>query len=224
MKTALRFLLSAAILAAASTEGAAAPARRMIRVPAGSYRPMYASGGGVEVAAFRLDRDPVTRGEYLAWARPGSPVPTAEARRPMTDVTWAEAEAFCKARGGRLPTLVEWEYAASKSDATAILAAYSLRSSTPPAVDRAATNAIGLRGMHDLVWEWVADPNDRIAALHHAGMHHDHAKSDAHDMSCAGAAIGASDPRDYPAFLRGAIRAGLTETTRLPTLGFRCAA
>ena len=77
--------------------------------------------------------------------------------------------------------------------------------------------------MHDLVWEWVADPNDRIAALHHAGMHHGHVKSEAHDMSCAGAAIGASDPRDYPAFLRGAIRAGLTETTRLPTLGFRCA-
>lgn len=224
MKTALRSLLSAAILAAASREGAAAPARPMVKVPAGSYRPMYAKGAGVEIPAFRLDRDPVTRGEYLAWARPGESVPRADARRPMTEVTWAEADAFCRARGGRLPTLVEWEYAASKSDATSILAAYALRSATPPAVDRAAVNRIGLRGMHDLVWEWVADPNDRLATLHHAGMHHDHATSEAHDMSCAGAAIGASDPRDYPAFLRGAIRSGLTETTRLPTLGFRCAA
>ena len=49
---------------------------------------------------------------------------------------------------------------------------------------------------------------------------HQHA---AHDLSCAGAAMGASDPRDYPSFLRSAFRSGLTESTRLPSLGFRCA-
>jgi formylglycine-generating enzyme required for sulfatase activity len=223
MKAPLRFLLGAAMVAAASTEGAAAPAHRMIHVPAGIYRPMYARGEGVRIGAFSLDRDPVTRGEYLAWSGSKARLGDIESRRPMTEVSWAEAGAFCKARGDRLPTLAEWEYAASKSDMSAVLAAYSLRSATPPTVDHGTPNAIGVRGMHDLVWEWVADPNDRITALHHAGMHHDHAKAEAHDMSCAGAAIGASDPRDYPAFLRGAIRAGLTETTRLPTLGFRCA-
>ncbi|HET9426096.1 MAG TPA: SUMF1/EgtB/PvdO family nonheme iron enzyme [Gemmatimonadaceae bacterium] len=225
-------VLIAAVSAAVSSTGtahsslpllrASSPARKMVRVPAGTYRPMYAQQT-VAIASFSLDRDPVTRAEYLAWK--GAPRPPGEdARRPMTGVTWSEASAFCSARGGRLPTLAEWEYAAAAKAPADLVATYASRSATPPAVDRGVTNALGIRGMHDLVWEWVADPNDRIAALWHAGMGHRHSDGKAHDMSCAGAAIGAADPRDYPAFLRGAIRSGLTESTRMETLGFRCAA
>jgi formylglycine-generating enzyme required for sulfatase activity len=56
-------------------------------------------------------------------------------------------------------------------------------------------------------------------------MHHKaHDTRHKHDMSCAGAALGSSDPRNYPAFLRSALRSALDEQTALETLGFRCAA
>jgi formylglycine-generating enzyme required for sulfatase activity len=187
---------------------AATPSRRMIDIPAGTWHPLY--GGAAKVAAFRIDRDPVTRAEYSHSTAIANP------RAPMTGITWAEARAYCLSRGARLPTLAEWEYVAAVDSASfsGVVARYMTRS-PDASVESGSANHLGVRGLHDLVWEWVGDPNARIVAMHEHG---------AHDLSCAGAAMGATDPRDYPAFLRSAFRSGLTETTRLPTLGFRCAA
>jgi formylglycine-generating enzyme len=190
---------------------AATPAGRMVSVPGGTWRPLH--GAEVKVPAFRIDRDPVTRAQFLGWKTPGARV--ASPRAPMTEVTWSEARAFCLARGGRLPSLAEWEYAAASDRRTVSDLLTAITTREPDAsIDQGRVNALGIRGMHDLVWEWVGDPNARIVAMHEHG---------AHDLSCAGAAMGAADPRDYPAFLRSAFRSGLTEATRLPTLGFRCA-
>ena len=81
----------------------------MVKIPAGTLRPLY--GASVKVGAFRIDRDPVTRGEYYH-------KPVSNPRAPMTDGTWAEARSYCLARGARLPTLAEWEYVAALDSAS----------------------------------------------------------------------------------------------------------
>jgi gamma-glutamyl hercynylcysteine S-oxide synthase len=109
-----------------------------IGAPAGGFaydneRPRHA----VELAAFAIDRTPVTNATYIEfmgetgaeppmyWEREGEAwVDTARGRRrpvapdhPVTHVSWHEAEALARWAGKRLPTEFEWEAAHDRLDA-----------------------------------------------------------------------------------------------------------
>ena len=243
-------------------EGRRSDASAMARIPTGEYRPLYAAPGAdrVRVAAFALDRRPVSRADFLAFVRehpewrrggvrPRLAEPSyladwpgaldagsrADLQRPVTAVSWFAAKAYCAARGKRLPTLDEWEYAAAASetrrDASAdpafgrrLLALYAARSSAPlPVAGSGVANVYGVRDLHGSAWEWTLERNSTVVA-DDSRVSGGAPDARDHRLYCASAAIGAADPANYPAFLRAAVRAGLTARTTLGGLGFRCAA
>jgi formylglycine-generating enzyme required for sulfatase activity len=143
----------------------------------------------VELAPFYLGRHPVTQEEYgrcLA-VNPGMRRPVVfdpdvsfEAlwgldlelrgpRHPVVDVTWEEAEAFCRWAGLVLPTEAQWEHACRagtrsrywSGDAEEDLArvgwyAGNASMGTKP-VESKPANAFGLHDMHGNVVEWCQD-------------------------------------------------------------------
>jgi formylglycine-generating enzyme required for sulfatase activity len=89
--------------------------------------------------------------------------------KPVVDVTWAQARAFCQKIDGDLPTEAQWEYAArggsrfpwSFGDAEAQLGRYAWfgenLAGQAHEVKKKLPNPLGLYDMHGNVWEWVRD-------------------------------------------------------------------
>jgi formylglycine-generating enzyme len=228
-------------------DGGVPAADPMVRLPAGTLLPLYANAGGrVAVAAFEMDRRPVTREEFLSFVRAdprwqrGRIDPAfaglhylrdwpsrleagdrEDARRPVTHVSWFAARAYCSWAGKRLPTTAEWEYAAAGTGpafVAATLADYGRRRAPAPPVGGSPVNHFGIQHLHDRVWEWVEDFNSVL-------VHDDSRGASGADrgLFCAAGTIGSTDSRNYPAFLRYGFRAGLEGRDTAGTLGFRCA-
>jgi sulfatase modifying factor 1 len=239
-------------LAAAQTAPSPTP---LVHIPGGVYRPLYPPVPGqeeVEVPPFEIEAHPVTVGQYRAfvqsnpkWSREGVPALFANAGylaawegaappphdRPITEVSWYAARAYCESLGRRLPTEDEWELVArastNKKDASTdevwlagILAWYGQPSHTPVGpVAAGLPNAWGVHDMHGLVWEWVEDFNNALVSA-------DAREAGDEDRLrfCGVGAISARDVRDYANFMRVAWRSALEARTTTRNLGFRCAA
>ena len=186
--------LALAVLAPASTPAAEPPApaphdTAMVLVPAGEFL-MGREGTGdnspahtVRVAAFAMDPCEVTNAQYEAFCRatarklpffwgldrfrsgPGYP------DHPVVGVNWADAQAYAKWLGKRLPTEAEWEYAARGGLAGKKYVDGDLLDSSrvnytrsnldgPVRVGSYPANGFGLHDMAGNVQEWVADRFD----------------------------------------------------------------
>lgn len=173
----------------------------MIVVPAGSF-PMGVPDGDrdggrdeyprheVFVDTFAIDKFEVTNGLYLGFVKstehrvPQNPkTPTRNlwqedgiteslADRPVINVDWFDADAYCKWTGKRLPTEAEWEKAAKGTsdrrfpwgnvEPTAKHLNYNQRwigekTLMPVGSYEAGKSPFGLYDMAGNVWEWVND-------------------------------------------------------------------
>ena len=126
--------------------------------------------------AFYLDKFEVTNADYARfvearsaakpWYWVGGKVSKGDERLPVHDVTWAEADAYCKWAGKRLPSEAEWERAARGGldrkrypwgDEAARGRAHTGSNSGPTAVGSFDANAYGVHDMAGNVWEWTND-------------------------------------------------------------------
>lgn len=156
--------------------------------------------------------------------------PSAAPDAPVTHVSWHAAQAYCQAEGKRLPSQDEWEYAAradaTRQDATqdpAFLRKMLEWYSTPangatPGGERQETNVHGLRGMHGIVWEWVGDFNSTLIVGDSRGDN----TLDKNRFCGAGSQAG-TDPGNYAAYMRYALRSSLKGDYCVSSLGFRAA-
>ena len=173
----------------------------MVLIPAGSF-PMGVPPGDrdggrdeyprhdVELDSYVIDKYEVTNGRYLEFVRAtghripqnpknptrnlwqGETITESLADRPVVNVDWSDADAYCRWVGKRLPTEAEWEKAAKGNhdwrfpwgnvEPTAKHLNYNQqwigeKTLMPVGSYEAGKSPYGLYDMAGNVWEWVND-------------------------------------------------------------------
>ena len=161
----------------------------MVLVPAGEFTMGSPTGDPDErpphqvyLDSFLIDTYEVTVGQYGAFLQETGNHPPSDwkamnqfshQKRPVSNVDWADAAAYCKWAGKRLPTEAEWEKAARGTDGrlypwgneppTPRHANYEQAGSNshgalaPVGSFEAGKSPYGLYDMAGNAWEWVSD-------------------------------------------------------------------
>jgi serine/threonine-protein kinase len=159
----------------------------MVYVPGGTFMmgcdreqdPMGSPPHLVTVGPFYIDTTAVTNAQYLAFVRasgytapPGwsqGRYPAGQDNWPVTEVTWADAQAYAKWKGKRLPTEAEWEFTARGSDGRVYPWGSNFNPSLTNSLERGlahpepvgshpdAASPFGALDMCGNVWQWCQD-------------------------------------------------------------------
>ena len=255
MRISRRFPLFLLLLGVMSGRGGAA---ETVVIPTGEYVPLIRSQEEPEVRevpAFRLEVHPVTNAEFLDfvqrnpqwrrsqvgalfadeqylahWAGDLELGPNAPPDAPVVQVSWFAVRAFAAERGGRLPSIAEWERVAAvgiemesaRNDPVVAqrMTAWFSRPTEKrmPDVMGDAPNLLGVHDLFGLVWEWVEDFNEALVTGESRGD-----TGLERNLFCGAGSIGARDKTDYAAFMRAGYRSSLRASYGVPNLGFRCA-
>lgn len=229
----------------------------MVAITGGEYRPLYLSAASqrTTVSPFLIDTVPVTNLQFLGfvqqasnWRKDGIPPLFAEGsylshwsqinrawqprssqnQEAVVNVSWFAAQAYCRARGKRLPSIAEWEFVAMASESSPdgstdkhynqrILDWYA-KPSVNGIIGQTPGNYWGVKDLHGLIWEWTEDFNSNLSS----GESRADASVDTR-LYCAAAGADAVDPSNYAAFMRYGLRSSLQARFALSNLGFRCA-
>ncbi|MBI3581772.1 MAG: formylglycine-generating enzyme family protein, partial [Nitrospinae bacterium] len=82
----------------------------MIEIPAGEFK----SGPdlkAVSVDKFSIDKFPVTNADFKNFKK-NFEAPPGKEKHPVVEISYFEADEYCKAQGKRLPNMAEYEKAA----------------------------------------------------------------------------------------------------------------
>jgi len=225
-------------------DGARACRNDEVFIPPGTYRPFFKTGTGNGVRAVAplcLSSSPTSEAEYLGFVRANPrwrksqikalfaedsyladwrddlTPPRDRLSQPVAFVSWFAASAFCESRGGRLPTVPEWErFAGAPAPAEAAGGDGSAAPFSFAMGVKAADLADTKLTLAD-VWEWTADFNSALVSGRIG-------TAEAADPSLfCGDGFRAVDASNYAAFLRYSFRSSLRADFALKNLGFRCA-
>lgn len=226
-----------------------------VEIPGGQFRSAIRyeeNDGNLGVPAFSMMKHAVTLGEFQAfverhpqwrrdrlpavfsspgylahWASAEAPGAQLDPQAPVVQVSWYAADAYCREQGARLPTFLEWEFAAAADgqsrDARAN-AAWRMRQlddATPRALDAHADsppNVYGVSGLHGAIWEWSDDFSSLLSATDKRGQ------DDGDRLKfCGATALAFNDRQHYAVLKRFALLSALQPGDTLGNLGFRCA-
>tara|TARA_Y100000588_G_scaffold386845_1_gene483283 strand:- start:712 stop:1632 length:921 start_codon:yes stop_codon:yes gene_type:complete len=126
----------------------------------------------VTLRPYFMDRTEVSMADYRRFRTRYTP-PFDGDGLPATNVTWADATAFCRRQGKRLPTEAEWERACRGSDDRVYANGHRYDSTVarvgkglyagPVVVDEHPPGPEGIYHLTGNVWEWCSDWYDRGA-------------------------------------------------------------
>ncbi|MEX0681421.1 MAG: formylglycine-generating enzyme family protein [Balneolales bacterium] len=221
-----------------------------VEIPGGNFHSVLpeVEGEPIVVDSFHLDRTAVTNRQYLeflkdnpSWRR--SQIPSLYAasgylrhwmgdmevdsesayNKPVIRVSWFAANAYCSWKGGRLPTINEWEYSAQAMDfesqaeadrfSTELIGWYSAvdANQVQPVESTGIENRYGISDQFGLVMEWVDDFKPPVGS------------EISLDCGTVGRMKGDATIYSYAMSIRYITRMSFRATSTTGMMGFRCA-